>query len=118
MISDSVPWREHLWKAATALEKRAGSVRWTERTPFLVERDVLNGMFAIRRLIEAAKTSSNTSGFPVARLVAVHRRPLNDRLSRQSELGGGPFLERKERGGCCDRQGDRRGDGPVRMMRL
>ena len=59
MISDSVPWREHLWKAATALEKRASSVRWTDRTSFLVERDLMNGMFAIRRLIESAKTSSN-----------------------------------------------------------
>lgn len=59
MISDSVPWREHLWKAAAALEKRASSVRWTDRTSFLVERDLMNGMFAIRRLIESAKTSSN-----------------------------------------------------------
>lgn len=59
MISDSVPWREHLWKAATALERRANSARWSERTSFLVERDLLNGMFAIRRLIESAKTSSN-----------------------------------------------------------
>lgn len=59
MISDSVPWREHLWKAAAALERRAGSTRWSDRTSFLVERDLLNGMFAIRRLIESAKTSSN-----------------------------------------------------------
>jgi hypothetical protein len=59
MISDSVPWREHLWKAAAALEKRASSVRWTDRTSVLVERDLMNGMFAIRRLIESAKTSSN-----------------------------------------------------------
>lgn len=59
MISDSVPWREHLWKAAAALEKRASSVRWTDRTSFLVEHDLMNGMFAIRRLIESAKTSSN-----------------------------------------------------------
>ena len=59
MISDSVPWREHLWKAGAALEKRASSVRWTDRTSFLVERDLMNGMFAIRRLIESAKTSSN-----------------------------------------------------------
>ena len=61
MISDSVPWREHLWKAAAALEKRASSVRWTDRTSFLVERDLMNGMFAIRRLIESAK--SHDAGF-------------------------------------------------------
>lgn len=59
VISDSIPWREQLWKASLALEKRAGSRRWNARTAFLVERDLLVGMFAIRRLIESAKTSSN-----------------------------------------------------------
>lgn len=78
MISDSVPWREHLWKAATALEKRANSTRWVERTSFLVERDLLNGMFAIRRLVEAAKTSSN---LPAERIsCGVH--PLTGRVPK------------------------------------
>ncbi|TCU83766.1 hypothetical protein EDF48_1079 [Curtobacterium sp. PhB191] len=78
MISDSVPWREHLWKAATELEKRAHSTRWIERTSFLVERDLLNGMFAIRRLIEAAKTSSNLPAERVSR--GVH--PLTGRVPK------------------------------------
>ena len=58
MISDSVPWREELLKIATALERRAELKRWSTRTGFLVERDLMVGMFTIRRLIEAAKTSS------------------------------------------------------------
>jgi hypothetical protein len=32
--------------------------RWTTRTGFLVERDLMVGMFTVRRLIESAKTSS------------------------------------------------------------
>lgn len=55
MISDSVPWREQLWTSVNALEKRAASMRWTERTAYLVERDLLTGVFAVRRLIESAR---------------------------------------------------------------
>ncbi|TFB51958.1 hypothetical protein [Cryobacterium tagatosivorans] len=58
MIADSVPWREELLKLATALERRAELKRWTARTGFLVERDLMVGMFTIRRLVESAKTSS------------------------------------------------------------
>ncbi|ANP73038.1 hypothetical protein [Cryobacterium arcticum] len=58
MIADSVPWREELLKIATALERRAEVKRWSTRTGFLVERDLMVGMFTIRRLVESAKTSS------------------------------------------------------------
>lgn len=58
MIADSVPWREELLKVATALERRAEMKRWSTRTGFLVERDLMVGMFTIRRLVESAKTSS------------------------------------------------------------
>ena len=78
MISDSVPWREQLWASADALERRAASKRWTERTAYLVERDLLTGMFAVRRLIESAKTSSNLPGERVS--CGVH--PLTGRAPR------------------------------------
>lgn len=58
MISDSVPWRGEILKAAESLERRATLPRWTSRTGFLVEKDLMVGMFAIRRLVESAKTSS------------------------------------------------------------
>lgn len=54
----TVPWRGELLKTAEALERRASLTRWTTRTGFLVERDLMVGMFAIRRLVESAKTSS------------------------------------------------------------
>ncbi|AZZ51874.1 hypothetical protein [Rathayibacter festucae] len=78
MISDSVPWREHLCRSATALEKRSRSTRWNQRTSFLVERDLINGMFAIRRLMESAKTSSNLPQERVS--CGVH--PLSGRIPR------------------------------------
>lgn len=58
MINDSVPWREELLKTATALERRSTMTRWASRTGFRIERDLMFGMFAIRRLIESAKTST------------------------------------------------------------
>lgn len=58
MIHDSVPWREDLARVAKRLRERAVQQRWTERTSYLVERDLITGMFAIRRLIESGKCSS------------------------------------------------------------
>lgn len=71
MIADSVPWRYELLKVAVALERRSEMARWTTRTGFLVERDLLVGMFTIRRLIESAKTSSLLPGERVS--LRVHR---------------------------------------------
>ena len=76
MIADSVPWREELLKVAAALERRSEMTRWTTRTGFLVERDLLVGMFTIRRLIESAKTSSL---LPRER-VSLRMHPLKDRV--------------------------------------
>jgi len=55
---------------AAALERWATMARWTSRTVFLVERDLMLGMFAIRRLIESAKTSTLLPREPVS--VGVH----------------------------------------------
>lgn len=52
MISDSVPWKEDLYRVAERLDRRGTQSRWTERTAFLVERDVMVGCFAIRKLLD------------------------------------------------------------------
>ncbi|UZX02480.1 hypothetical protein F8G81_07510 [Arthrobacter sp. CDRTa11] len=57
MISDSIPWREELWRVADRLEKKSKQQRWTERSSFLVERDMMTSAYAIRRLNEAHKIS-------------------------------------------------------------
>lgn len=57
MINDSVPWREQLWRSADELERRKTQRRWTERTSFLVEREIMVGCYAIRKLYEARKVS-------------------------------------------------------------
>lgn len=59
MISDSIPWKEELLRVASVLEGRRTQQRWTERTSFLVERDVMIAAYAIRRLIEASKVSDD-----------------------------------------------------------
>jgi hypothetical protein len=57
VINDSIPWREQLLRSADDLERRKTQRRWTERTSFLVERDVMVGCYAVRRLHEARKVS-------------------------------------------------------------
>jgi hypothetical protein len=75
MIDDSVPWKIELLKIADRLEKRKTQRRWTERTSFLVERDMMIAAYAIRKLFEAAKLSDRLS----ARQIQVHRHALLDK---------------------------------------
>ena len=57
MINDSVLWREQLWRSADELEYRKTQRRWTERTSSFVEREIMVGSSAIRRLHEARTVS-------------------------------------------------------------
>jgi len=52
VIGDSVPWKEALARIATDVERRAGQQRWTDRTGFLVERDIMVACFAMRKLLD------------------------------------------------------------------
>jgi hypothetical protein len=72
LIDDSIPWKEDLGKIAARLEKKRSQQRWTERSGFLVERDIMIGAYAVRRLIEASKvstplmaTSTNVLAYPL-----------------------------------------------------
>lgn len=62
MIGDSVPWKEDLLRVADSPERRTTQRRWTERTSFLVERDVMNAAYAVRKLNEARKISDELAG--------------------------------------------------------
>jgi hypothetical protein len=57
MIDDSIPWKDELLKIADRLESRKTQRRWTERTGFLVERDIMLSAYAVRKLLEARKVS-------------------------------------------------------------
>lgn len=57
VINDSVPWREQLLAVARSLEKRKVQRRWTDRTSFLVERDIMTSAYAVRKLDESRKVS-------------------------------------------------------------
>lgn len=72
MINDSVPWRDDLARTSARLERRLTQQRWQERTFFLIEKDLMFGFYAIRRLIESSKTSSRLG----ARRYEVKVRPL------------------------------------------
>ncbi|WP_344775612.1 hypothetical protein [Gryllotalpicola kribbensis] len=78
MISDSVPWREDLIRISRRLRTRDVQRRWTERTYYLVERDIMFGAYSIRRLIESRKTSTR---LPQRRL-RVRQWPLTGRVPR------------------------------------
>jgi hypothetical protein len=65
MIDDSSPWKEELWMMADRLEKCKRRRRWTDQSAFLVERDVMFGAYAIRKLIEAHKISDQATAEPL-----------------------------------------------------
>ena len=67
MISDSIPWRVELLATAERLRKRKEQRRWTDRTGFLIERDVMIGAYSVRRLKESHKLSDELTSrtFPV-----------------------------------------------------
>jgi len=77
MIGDSVPWREDLLKIAERLEKRKTQKRWTERTTFLTERDIMLGAFIARRLNESRKISDDlvARSFDVERYSLIGKAP-------------------------------------------
>jgi hypothetical protein len=57
VITDSTPWKIELLRIADRLERKKTQRRWTEQTGFLVERDVMVGAYALRKLLEARKIS-------------------------------------------------------------
>lgn len=84
MIGDSVPWREELQKSSVRLRRWNTQRRWTHRTYFLAERDIMMGAYAIRRLIDSAKTSSllGSRRYPLIHYPLTGRVPMTlDRFS-------------------------------------
>lgn len=78
MIGDSVPWRDELLKSSVRLRRWSTQKRWTERTYFLAERDIMMGAYSIRRLIDSAKSSSllPSKRIPTVRYPLVGRKPM------------------------------------------
>lgn len=76
MIGDSVPWREELLRSAVRLRRWDTQKRWTSRTYFNAERDIMMGAYSIRRLIDSEKSSSLLP----SRRIATRRYSLIDRV--------------------------------------
>ncbi|WP_062389949.1 hypothetical protein [Demequina iriomotensis] len=78
MIGDSVPWRDELLKSSLRLRRWNTQERWTERTYFLAERDIMMSAYSIRRLIDSAKSSSKllSKRIPTVQYPLVGRKPM------------------------------------------
>lgn len=83
MIQDSIPWKDELLAIALRLEKKTTQKRWTDRTGFLVERDLMVSAYAIRKLVEAYKVSDEL----VRRQFALERFALIDEARVPDLLG-------------------------------
>ncbi|OZC86451.1 hypothetical protein CH254_18085 [Rhodococcus sp. 06-412-2C] len=57
MIQDSTPWKDELIAVADRLQKKTTQKRWTERSGFLVERDLMVSAYSLRKLIDNYKVS-------------------------------------------------------------
>ena len=77
MIHESWPWRRELLRSADRLEKRASQRRWLAQTSVSVERDIMLGAYAVRRLVEASKVTRKTAEtrFPVRRFDLIDAMP-------------------------------------------
>src|SRR5258706_5011230 len=62
MIHESHYWKEDLIKSAASLERRLKQQRWYDGTFADVEKKVMLGFYAIRKLTEAHKIDDKTSG--------------------------------------------------------
>lgn len=62
MIDDSVPWRRGLLKAAASLERRRSQRRWLASTHYLIERELFQAPYGMRKLIESRKVSEEVEG--------------------------------------------------------
>lgn len=82
MISDSAPWRYELLRIARRLERKTRQERWTERSSFRVEKDLMMAGYAIRRMLEARKVSDSLAAKQVP--VVRHQRigPIPDFYNR------------------------------------
>jgi hypothetical protein len=58
LINDSVPWKDDLLRVAEDLKRRKTQRRWSERSNYLFERNVMTATYSIRKLIEAHKVSN------------------------------------------------------------
>lgn len=59
MIQDSTYWKQSLHRLADELERRSQQKRWTGRSEYLVERDIMLGAYSVRKLIESRKLSDD-----------------------------------------------------------
>jgi hypothetical protein len=58
MIYESHYWKEDLLKLAKKLERRLIQRRWSEKSYFTLEKELFFGFYAIRKLIEAHKLTT------------------------------------------------------------
>jgi len=63
VILESAPWKDELLKIAFRLEKRKQQRRWLESSFSRLEKEVFIAAYCIRKLFEAAKTSSSIATF-------------------------------------------------------
>lgn len=58
MIFESAPWKGEVLQIANKLERRYNQKRWTERSFFLLEKELFLGFFCLRKLMESNKVST------------------------------------------------------------
>ena len=61
MIYDSAYWKDDLLRSADALQRRLTQSRWYPATFAGVEKTIMIGFYAVRKLIEASKLDDKTS---------------------------------------------------------
>ncbi|HEU0037128.1 MAG TPA: hypothetical protein VFQ53_41245 [Kofleriaceae bacterium] len=82
MIDDSWPWKRDLEKAAVDLERRRTQRRWSEASWGKLERVLLGGAFAVRKLLDSGKISDEVESMTIKAQAFPPKARRVDRLNR------------------------------------
>src|SRR5436190_21430437 len=82
MITEPRYWKTDLVRLADKLEKRFKQKRWTSSSTAALEKEVLVGAYAVRRLIESGHVSKSARAMSIKVTAYAHRNTLPKSLVR------------------------------------
>jgi hypothetical protein len=88
----SASWKDELVKVADRLEAKTKQRRWTDRTGYLIERDIVASAYALRKLVESREVSQELTQhqIPVKRFDLCGRPPIfSDDISDSYDFDNG-----------------------------
>lgn len=65
MIWDSYPWKRYLYKIANYLEKQSKQKKWRKESDFILEKNIFQSAYIIRKLFDTFKLTYNLRNYSI-----------------------------------------------------